>query len=161
MGSYKCSSCNSLILNGTIHGCYDVSNRVQPNPANVAPNSPNAANDPFNYPPNGSGATLAAQQANSTYGPGPCGSVMDANEVEPTVAGGPAGVALGRYPQPAPSALTGPNGSNAGSLTYEPCPAQVTSEAAAVTYNGKPLNVPVAYQTESGFVAGQAAGGMF
>jgi hypothetical protein len=149
MSSYKCSSCSSLILNGTIHGCYDVSNRVQPNHANMCPNPPPPGNDEFNYPSQGAAAAIL------TYGSGPSGADFTANQVDPFVAGVPSQTApLGRFPQPAGA------GPSAG-LQYEPVPSETVAEAAAVTYNGKPKNVPVAYTTESGFVSGQNAGGMF
>lgn len=148
MGSYKCSSCAALIFNGSIHGCYDVANRIQPNHANMCPNPPPPGNDEFNYPSSGTTAALA------TYGPGPSGADFTANQVDPFIAGVPSQAApLGRYPQP--------GGTGAGALQYEPNPSETVAEIAAVAYNGKTRNIPIAYRTESGVVTGQPDGGMF
>lgn len=147
MSSYKCSSCGSLILNGTIHGCYDVSNRVQPNHANMCPSPPPPGNDEFTYPSSGVAAAL------TTYGSGPSGADFTANQVDPFTAGVPSQASpLGRYPQP--------GGTGAGALQYEPNPSETVAEAASVVYNGKPKNCPVAYATESGAVSAQAVGAL-
>ena len=147
MGLYKCSSCNSLILNGSIHGCFDVSNRVQPNNAAQFNAEPPQDNSSFNYE-----GTLPGALA--TYGPGPSGASYGSNQMDPFVAGVPSAlVPLGRFPQP--------QGAGPANLQYEPVASMTTAEAAAVTYNGKPKNTAVAYQTESGAVSGQAVGGMF
>jgi hypothetical protein len=147
MSLYKCSSCNALILNGSIHGCYDVTNRMQPNNANQFNAEPPQDNSSFYYEGTLSGAL-------STYGPGPSGSTFGSNQMDPFVAGaGSASAPLGRFPQP--------QGSGPANLQYEPVPSMAAAEAASVTYNGKPKNTPVAYQTESGAVSGQAVGGMF
>ena len=147
MGLYKCPSCNALIFNGSIHGCFDVSNRVQPNNAAQFNAEPPQDNSSFNYE-----GTLPGALA--TYGPGPNGASFGSNQMDPFVAGVPSAlVPLGRFPQP--------QGAGPANLQYEPVASMTTAEAASVTYNGKPKNTPVAYQTESGAVSGQAVGGTF
>ena len=148
MGLYKCSSCNSLILNGSIHGCYDVTNRLQPNNAAQFNAVIPGDNSSFSYEGN------IASTALQTYGPGPSGANFLSNEMDPFIAGVPSALApLGRLPQP--------QGAGPANLQYEPVASMTAAEAASVTYNGKPKNTPVAYQTESGAIAGQATGGMF
>jgi hypothetical protein len=147
MGSYKCSSCGSLIFNGSLHGCYDVSNRRQPNDAARVPvgSVVPGGNSDMNYP-----GFLPAAQA--VLGQGPSGSTATANE-EDALQAAAVGVALGRYPQP--------GGAGPASLVYEPYPSETVAEAASQTYNGISKGIPIAYTTESGFVTGQAPGGMF
>jgi hypothetical protein len=105
-------------------------------------------NSDMNYP-----GFLPAAQA--VLGQGPSGSTANANE-EDALQAAAVGVALGRYPQPGGNSL-----SSGANLTYEPYPSETVAEAASQTYNGISKGIPIAYVTESGFVTGQASGGMF